>query len=353
MRISKSLPTTEAETAAILERELPRLLEGFTIRKAVRTPRKDGPDMLVEIKAGPIRRNLLVEIKQIGEPRIAIQAIPKLRMYMNTFKNGYPVLAAPYLTETTRQILKDSGVGYFDLVGNAFLRFDNVFIERSTPEALRLERRALQSLAPPKTSRVIKRLLSEPQREFRVTELAKLSQVSAPQAYKVAKLLEAKGLAVRDKDRRIKVTDPAKLLEAWANSQDFKKNRLVLAYSLERTPQDIMKRIAKSSSESGRPYAFTMFAGASLIAPFARFYEVTFYVRGELDAWLNDLDLKPVEAGSNVQLAIPRDEFVLENIQDVNGLRVVSNVQLFADLYNNPGRGREQAEFLRERKIEF
>jgi hypothetical protein len=31
----------------------------------------------------------------------------------------------------------------------------------------------------------------------------------------------------------------------------------------------------------------------------------------------------------------------------------VSNVQLYVDLYNYPARGREQADFLRERKIGF
>jgi hypothetical protein len=40
-------------------------------------------------------------------------------------------------------------------------------------------------------------------------------------------------------------------------------------------------------------------------------------------------------------------------LQVVEGVKVVSDVQLYVDLYNYPARGREQADFLRERKMGF
>jgi hypothetical protein len=37
----------------------------------------------------------------------------------------------------------------------------------------------------------------------------------------------------------------------------------------------------------------------------------------------------------------------------VQNIPVVSNIQLYMDLFNNPARGAEQAEHLREMKLDF
>jgi len=52
-------------------------------------------------------------------------------------------------------------------------------------------------------------------------------------------------------------------------------------------------------------------------------------------------------------LVEPYDEGVFWGIQMINGIKVVANIQLYVDLFNYPARGREQAEFLREKKIKF
>ena len=60
-----------------------------------------------------------------------------------------------------------------------------------------------------------------------------------------------------------------------------------------------------------------------------------------------------MESGANVYLLKPYDMGVFQDIQTINELKVVSNIQLYLDLYNYPKRGREQAEFLREKKLKF
>jgi len=49
----------------------------------------------------------------------------------------------------------------------------------------------------------------------------------------------------------------------------------------------------------------------------------------------------------------PYDEGVLYGIQTIEGLKVVSDIQLYIDLYKYPARGREQAEFLKKERIKL
>ncbi len=354
MVFGKYLQSTEAEVTADLAKALPRLLDGLLVSRVSREASvgEYRADITAKVEIGSTGKTLLIEVKRIGEPRIARDAIFQLRSMLKFKPEFYPVLAAPYLTESVRKLCKDSGVGYIDLVGNIYLRFDSVLIERTTLEARRQERRAMRSLASPKTSRVVRTLLQDVRQPFRITRLAVASGVSAAEAYKVANLVELKGFAQRDQEKRVVLTKPGELLQAWASALDFSKNKILTAYALERAPEAIMKAIAAASASSQKEYAFTMFAGASLVAPFSRFYDVTCYIQSDLEWWMKKLDLKPVESGSNIQLVIPRDDGVFRNVQKRQGFRVVSNVQLYADLYSNPARGREQAEAIRK-KIEF
>jgi len=57
--------------------------------------------------------------------------------------------------------------------------------------------------------------------------------------------------------------------------------------------------------------------------------------------------------GGNVFLVEPYDEAVFYKVQQRKGVWVVSNVQLYVDLYNYPARGREAAEHLRKAVIGF
>ena len=71
------------------------------------------------------------------------------------------------------------------------------------------------------------------------------------------------------------------------------------------------------------------------------------------DILVEALKLKPVEFGGNVYLVTPSDEGVLFDAQQVRRLNLVSNLQLYLDLFNYPMRGREQAEHLREKVMRF
>jgi hypothetical protein len=84
-----------------------------------------------------------------------------------------------------------------------------------------------------------------------------------------------------------------------------------------------------------------------------RFSDVHLYVGSDPQLWVRQLDLRQVEFGGNAHILLPYDQGVFYRLQSPQGTAVVGNIQLYLDLYNYPARGREQAEFLRDRQTSF
>jgi len=82
-------------------------------------------------------------------------------------------------------------------------------------------------------------------------------------------------------------------------------------------------------------------------------FVATSYFSGDIEKMKRDLELKEVPSGPNVQIMVPYDEGIYYKAQEVDSTMVANPIQIYLDLYNYRGRGREQAEFLRERMIKF
>lgn len=53
-----------------------------------------------------------------------------------------------------------------------------------------------------------------------------------------------------------------------------------------------------------------------------------------------------MEKGGNVSMVLPYDEGVFYGVNQVDGVNVVSKVQLYIDLFNYPAQGEEAAEIV-------
>jgi hypothetical protein len=60
------------------------------------------------------------------------------------------------------------------------------------------------------------------------------------------------------------------------------------------------------------------------------------------------LEVNPTPKGGNVKFVLPYDEGVFYGMREIRGAKVVSNVQLYVDLFNFPARGEEAASQLLE-----
>ena len=73
-----------------------------------------------------------------------------------------------------------------------------------------------------------------------------------------------------------------------------------------------------------------------------------------IEFFKKELDLKDADQGANLVLMMPYYKHsVFYDSREVEGLRVVSDIQLYLDLYGYPVRGREQAEHLYDKRLKM
>lgn len=303
------------------------------------------PDLKLKVKHGRKEYLLLIEVKSSGEPRMISRAAGQISTWNNTI-SGYPVLVVPFISSRGRELCKELGLGFVDLSGNAYLKFNGILIERWGKESIVKEKRVQKRLFTTKSTWIIRKILSEPKREWKFDELAEEAGVSLGMAYKAVNKLISEGF-VEKKRNAISLLKADELLDAWAEIYKFENQSITGYYCPFKEQEKILLALKNVPAEE---YALTLGSAASMVAPYVRSTDVYLYVE-ESELIMEALNLKPVEFGGNVYLITPADEGVLFDTQKFEKLSLVSNIQLYLDLYNYPMRGREQAEHLREQVL--
>jgi len=340
-----------SDLEARVSRALHELLSTFGIT-GERTGRPTAWDLTFTIRSGRTARRLLVECKSVGEPRYLAQAITVLTLATRQSPRNYPLVAAPYIGPEGQRLCREAGVGYLDLAGNAFLRFDGVLIDRRSGERPPRAKARLRRLFSPKSSRILRVLVDQPDQEWTLARLAAEAAISVRTAHLVINALEEKDFV--DKRRgAIRLAKPGPLLDLWAENYHLDQHRRQTFYSFVRSPRELAAKLAAEATAQHVSLALTLHAGAALVAPFVRYTDVHAYIAGDIDRFAKALDLRPVETGGSVHLLTPNDEGIFYGIQTIEGVPVVCNPQLYLDLLHYPARGREQAEELRRQKLRY
>lgn len=211
----------------------------------------------------------------------------------------------------------------------------------------------------PKSSRVVRVLLENPEKRWTTRELAKEANIYRGLSYRVIKTLEKLIIVVRDENNRIKLTNPDGLLDRWANAYDFRINKFVY-YFLDKP--SVYERAKKLFSKvKDIEYAVTGPFGCDIVTKHLRPTNIHIYVKSEKDIkkWAKKVGLGVSESGGNIIFVVPYDEGVFYHSRESKDRRIgvpikaVSDIQLYVDLFNYPARGREGAEQLRKTCIKF
>lgn len=206
---------------------------------------------------------------------------------------------------------------------------------------------AIKNFFAPKSSRVLRVLLVDFGRDWDERELAQGAGVSNGLAHYVCRTLVELGFAARNEQNRIIVVDPLRLLKRWASYHQYDRmNKFLDYFTFEREVDRFVEKFAGLDLE----YALCGLFGAWLVAPYVRPVDVHLYVSSESVAKkvAERLGLNPTPKGGNVKFVLPYDEGVFYGMQSVRDFKVVSNVQLYVDLYNFPARGEEASSQLLE-----
>jgi len=319
-----------------------------------------GVDFAAILSKGEESTRIIGEIQSSGKPSRIRAAIAQLQEYGSRHPDYLPVLVVPFLGERGRQMCRAEGVGYIDLSGNCYLRWDGVHIEKIIERKPSPQVRESRRLFSDKASLALRAMLETPQRPWRVRELARATGLSVSWVWEVLAGLVTAGYAART-GGAAHFSRPLDLLQDWAQSYHFgRRNDAESFFCDAPTPQALIGRIPSVRPTIETRYALTLHAGAHLVAPFATFHEAHIYVdpwepRRETERfWMDALKLQRVQSGGNVYLVWPYYKHgAFYGIREINGVRVVSDVQLYVDLYNFPMRGREQAEHLMRERLSY
>ena len=342
----------EQEFKATFKSLFPKL-KNATVISEYSLGKKAKADIALRLKIGEDKETLLCEIVAQSFPKQIREKGLQLLETAEQGKKGYPVIIAPYISELGKETCKKMGIGFLDLSGNAYLDFNSFYLEIEGKPSKFKSPDKLSGLFNPKGERVLRFYLLQEKNESAVNyrQIAKEVSVSLGQVSKVNKKLDELGLWIEEPEG-VKALDKAKLLDLWRDNYRFEKNKVLSFYSMKQIPQ-IEKQITDFCRADGTPYALTLFSGSNRLAPFTRYNVATSYFSGDIEKMRRDLELKEVPSGANLKIMIPYDEGVYYKGREVDSTMVVNPIQIYLDLYNYKGRGREQAEFLRERMIKF
>ncbi|GBD98043.1 hypothetical protein BMS3Abin07_00050 [bacterium BMS3Abin07] len=318
------------------------------IRSNVRVDKKE-VDFILKVLVSGKPASFVVEVKSQGEPRMTRMAVAQIKSFLQTYPDSYGIFIAPYLSDASRQICKEAGIGCIDLAGNAFLSFRNIFIDRSGRPNPFAVTRISRSVFSPKSSRILRVLLLNTSRKWFVEDMSQEADISIGLVSRVKQaLLEKEWIKVEN--RRFYLVKPEDVLNEWVNNYSYTKNQSSSFYS-SLSGNQLEKAIKKECDKRKCRYGLALFSGARKVAPFVRFLKFFAYIDGDIEVVANSLQLKRVETGPNVTLLQPYDEGVLYGLQDINGINVVSDIQLYLDLKSYKGRGEEAAQAILEQRL--
>ena len=317
-------------------------------------------DTRIDLDHDEIRYALLMEIKSNGAPRFARSAVYQLESYVahlhrsehrDNTRKVIPMLVSPYLSPESRSICLDHNVAYLDLYGNAHLAFGPVYIERSVPDRPKSEIRAQRSLFTPRAGAILRVLLRDPARAWRVTDLAKAANASLGHVSNIRKaLVNREWVEIRDDG--LVLAQPDALLKSWRENYRQPAGHHINGYTVLHGYQ-LHNRLLGSLNPGPQPprAICASNSAAEWVAPYVRGGTQSFYMDEPGARMLQEaLQLTHAAQGANVIVRIPKDETLFEDaVEPAPGIYCANPVVTYLDLWNGNDRDREAADHLAEK----
>ncbi len=302
--------------------------------------------------------HIICEVKNKAEPLYIRNAINQLNKYKMQFKKEYGhdfyyMIAAPYISEASSKILEEEEIGYIDLSGNCLIKYHSVYVRIEGNPNKYSEKRGSKSIFERSSIRsgiILRNLLQNPDKTWKIQELADVSLSSIGQVSKVKKFLEEREF-IKSETSGFSVIKPKEIITEWAKAYNSKKNTVYECYSMESIPQ-IEQKLIDIKDIKGIECVLTGFAGAVRYAPTVRYNKVHVYVPlQDLQEAIMFLECKEVTSGSNISIIVPYDQSVLFDVRIIKNSMVASPVQTCLDLMGLKGRGDEAAEAILDKEF--
>ncbi len=208
--------------------------------------------------------------------------------------------------------------------------------------------RTVSNIFEQKSTRILRCLLVNLDKEWTVREIAKEADTSVGYTHAVLTTLTNMQYLRRSENYKLRLMNAGLLLKRWAAYHQYSSgNTFLQYYTFEKEIDSFLSQIPEKLKNE---YALTLFSGAWLVSPYVRPADIHFYVKTTLDAEkiAKQLEIKPTAGTGNIKIVIPNDEGVFYGTRTIDGVKVVSNVQLIIDLWNFSSRGEDAAKSIYE-----
>ncbi|RLB65738.1 MAG: hypothetical protein DRI90_01200 [Deltaproteobacteria bacterium] len=258
------------------------------------------------------------------------------------------LVVVPYMGKTGRRALRELGVSWLDLSGNARISAPGLHVDvRGRPNRY-VKRGRPENLFAPKSSRVVRCLLMEPSSFLSQRTITKTTGLGEGHVSKLVRRLEKESLIERNRRGAVKPKDCQLLINEWRRRSDFSRNHILKGQLPRKTGLARLRELAEFFDQCGLRHSATGLSAAWLLAPHANFRLATLYVAEHPS--LDDLEVlgwREKPRAPDTWLVVPRDEGVFHGASVVDGISCVHPVQVYVDLVDQPERAAEAAQELK------
>lgn len=338
--------------------------DGAVVREASHLPFASNPDALpdglLEIKTPHKTLMIYVEVKKTVYPRDIRDAVWKLNncmRYQDHGKEFIGMVAADMLSPGAKQELLSHGVAFYELGGSIYLKHDHwlINIEKSSKRPKK-SHHSVELFTDARES-VIHALLMHRNEWLSGTELSKLADTSQYTCSLVLQELTSREWVESvggGPSKRRMLSQPGKLLDAWAEQWQDRPETRTKYYTFVEDPKHLLSDVAEQihSQRVDFPWAFTGAAAANSLAPLLTNTEGVEVIvpKGYAEKMAKVLRLKPVSKGANVTLIEREAASFLFRYRDPEHPAILASPYiLYLDLLDGRGRNKELADHLRDR----
>lgn len=348
-----------AEWEKRIAQQLPDLIRSLVPLEVTWRGRASDPhaDLEFHFEGEGISKRVLAQVKSGFLPG---ETIERLAAFQEELRRTRPdhmlLLVASALPETTRNRLRALGLNHADLKGTLYIREPGLLVRVDGPAepAHRYVPTSHGGTNPfsDKASLVVRILLHTPERTWGIREIADEVGISPGLVSMVSTELIRRGYAEEQPDG-ICLRDPVHLLLDWLSVVSWTRNRILsfeIPYEEEERIEVAVPVVAKHTKG---PVALTQLAGLDRYAPHVQHHDqVHLYVASDsLEAATSvvqeELYGERAPGGGNFHLVLPHAKIsTFYDSREIDGVPVVSPIQLFLDLAGFPLRGKEGARML-------
>ncbi len=308
------------------------------------------PDLVV--KAGP--SIFAIEFKSSSYLQSLAPLLKFIELTQPSKWNMIFILCVPFMGPGGKELCDKYGINWFDLSGNGRIALPHMRIHVEGKPNLYKKRGRKPNLFAPKSSRLMRYLISHSTSYISQRELSTLVDVDEGYVSTVTRKLEEFNLIERNQKNELRLPDPNLLLKSWVDAYDFNRHRIIKGHTPARSGVQLFNNIADYLNNESVPYASTGLAAAWQYTHFATFRIVSVYLKNSLsEQQRNDIGFVDDPEGANTWLIIPNDEGVFDGSQEIAGIRCASPLQTYLDLKGHPERSKEAAEELRKHHLRW